>query len=314
MKNRLIFFACLFLILMLQNCKEFIPGKVEILTVENLTHNSLMIFSEMTDIQGGVGLQFNGICVDKSFQKDNCTLTFQGTNCNGSVESSQTGVSGLDPDTRYIIRAYFETNEGIVYSDTMQIKTLPVDFMTDSRDGKKYPVKTYGNQVWMVQNLDYQTPGCLVFENNPGKYPYEFGKLYTYQEAILACPAGWHLPSDEEWKKLEECIGIPKDELDKTAQRGSPAGGMMKEPGMRLWESESAQHSNNKSGFSVVPSGWYRIVKKEFTYSKTCAGFWTVSEDSKTAFTRYFYVNSDAVSRTDTDPGSFQLSVRCVRN
>jgi uncharacterized protein (TIGR02145 family) len=294
-------------------CHDPFPGKVKILLVEHLTHNSVVILSEITDVQEGVGLQFNGICVDKSLQKGTCALTFQGANFDGSLESSRTGVSGLEPDTRYIFRAYFETNEGIVYSDTIVIKTLPVDFMTDSRDGKKYPVKTYGNQGWMVQNLDYQTPGSLVFENNPGKYPSEFGKLYSYQEATLACPPGWRLPSDEDWKKLEETLGIPKSDLDKTALRGSPAGGIMKEPGMRLWESESATHSNNKSGFSVVPSGWYRTEKKEFTYSKTCAGYWTTSEDSKTAFTRFFYVNSDAVSRTNSDIQSLQLSVRCIK-
>jgi uncharacterized protein (TIGR02145 family) len=314
MKNRLLFFVYLIFFLLLNNCKKSGLGKVEILSVENLTHNSLVVFSEMTDIEEGVCPQLNGISVDKAFQKSTSTQSFQGISLSPSFESGQTGVSGLEPDTRYIIRAYYETDEGIVYSDTMVVKTLPVDFMTDSRDGKKYPVKTYGKQVWMVQNLDYQTPGSLVFENNPGKYPSEFGKLYSYQEACISCPAGWRLPSDEEWKMLEENLGIPKDELDKTAQRGSPAGGKMKEPGMRLWDSESAKHSNNKSGFSVVPSGWYRTEKKEFTYSKTCAGFWSGSEDLKTSFPRFFYVNSDAVSRTSVEINSLQLSVRCIKN
>jgi uncharacterized protein (TIGR02145 family) len=314
MKNILFRFAAIILILQFQNCKKSVPGKVEILSVENLTHNSMVVFSEMKDIQSGVGLQFKGICIDKTLLPTTVNLSFAGSVFNGSSETCLTGVSGLEPDTKYIIRAYFETNEGIVYSDTLVIKTKPVDSITDSRDGKKYPFKVYGNQVWMVQNLDFQTPGSLIFENNAGKTPAEFGRLYTYQEANIACPPGWHLPSDEEWKILEETIGIPKSDLDKTALRGSPVGGMMKEPGMRLWESESAQHSNNKSGFSVVPSGWYRTEKKEFTYSKTCAGFWTGSEDSKTAFLRFFYVNSDAVSRTSLDLNSLQLSVRCVRN
>jgi len=314
MKKYLVLFTYLFTILLFQNCKESIPGKVKIVSMENLTHNSVVVYSEITDIQNGVGFVYQGICLDKSVMPVVGKKSFAGINYKDSQESCHTGVSGLEPDSKYIVRAYFEIDEGIVYSDTMVIKTLPVEFITDSRDGKKYPVKTYGNQVWLVQNLDYQTPGCLVFENNPGKYPSEFGKLYSYQEAVNACPPGWRLPSDEDWKILEENIGIPQDELDKTALRGSPAGGMMKEPGMRLWESESALHSNNKSGFSVVPSGWYRTEKKEFTYPKTCAGFWTVSEDSKSAFLRFFYVNSDGVSRTGMELSSLQLSVRCVRN
>jgi uncharacterized protein (TIGR02145 family) len=314
MKNILKLCTLIILILQFQNCKKFIPGKVNILSVENLTHNSMVVFSEIKDIQSGVGLQFKGICLDKYLLPTVGNLSYKGSDYEGSLAKCLTGISGLEPDTRYIIRAYFETNEGIVFSDTLVIKTKPVDFMTDSRDGKKYPYKIYGNQVWMVQNLDYQTPGNLFFENNVGKTPIEFGRLYNYQEANGVCPPGWRLPSDEDWKVLEETIGISKTDLDKTALRGSPVGGMMKEPGMKLWDLESALHSNNKSGFSVVPSGWYRRDKKEFTYSKTCAGFWTVSDDSKTAFLRFFYVNSDAVSRTSLDLGSLQLSVRCVRN
>jgi uncharacterized protein (TIGR02145 family) len=314
MKNILILFSQIVILLLFQNCKKFIPGRVDILSVENLTHNSMVVFSEIKDIQSGVGLQLKGICVDKSLLPVAGKQSFTGTDYNGSFESWQTGISGLEPDTRYIIRAYFETNEGIVYSDTMVLQTKPVDFMTDSRNGKKYPVKTYGKQVWMVQNLDYLTPGSLIFENNPGKYPSEFGRLYPYPEAIMACPSGWHLPTDEDWKMLEEIVGIPKSDLDKTALRGSPAGGKMKEPGMRLWESESAKHSNNESGFSVIPSGWYRTEKKEFTYSKTCAGYWTNPEDSEAAFFRFFFVNTDAISRTSQDINSLMLSVRCVKN
>jgi uncharacterized protein (TIGR02145 family) len=314
MKNLSVLIVLIILTLVMQNCNKSIPGKVEILSIENLTHNSMVVFSEMTDIQNGVGFVYQGICVGKSLMPVVGKQSFAGINFNDSQESCQTGVSGLEPDTRYIVRAYFEIDEGIIYSDTIVIKTKPVDFLTDSRDEKKYPFKTYGNQVWMLQNLNYQTPGCLVFENNPEKTPSEFGKLYPYQEAVIACPPGWHLPSDEEWKMLEEFTGIPKADLDKTALRGSPAGGMMKEPGMRLWESESAKHSNNRSGFSVVPSGWYRTDKKEFTYSKTCAGFWSGSEDLKTAFLRFFFVNSDAVSRTSLEINSLLLSVRCVKN
>lgn len=314
MKNILFFNATIVLILLFPHCGKQDPGKVEIVSVDNLTHNSMVVYFEMKDLESGVGLQNKGIWAVKDQPMAADRQSFLGSGHNGSSESCLAGVSGLEPDTKYIIRAYFETNEGILTSDTMVVKTKPIDLMTDSRDGKKYPFKTYGKQAWIIQNIDYQTPGCLVFENNHEKIPAEFGKLYSYQEAGSACPSGWHLPSDEEWKMLEAYIGIPESELDKTASRGSPAGGMMKEPGMRLWESVSAQHSDNRSGFSVVPSGWYRTDKKEFTYSKTCAGFWSGSEDSKTAFLRFFYVNSDAVSRIKMDINSLQLSVRCIKN
>jgi uncharacterized protein (TIGR02145 family) len=313
MKNMKLLLAVLFSFLLVQCKKESVPGIVDILSVENLTHNSVVIFSGITNVQGGVGLQFKGVCLDKTVLPVVGKLTFQGTSLDEVLENCMTGISGLEPATRYIVRAYFETNEGIVYSDSITITTKSTDWMTDARDGKRYPVKQFGKQVWMVQNLNYASPGSIVPDNISTNYPAEFGRLYTYVEAVPVCPQGWRLPSDKDWKELEKWIGIPEEELDKTAFRGSPFGGMMKEPGMRLWESQSALHSNNKSGFTVVPSGWYNTDKKEFTFSGLCAGFWVSSDDGKTAFFRSFYAHSDAVSRNSNDINTLQLSVRCIK-
>jgi uncharacterized protein (TIGR02145 family) len=35
-----------------------------------------------------------------------------------------------------------------------------------------------------------------------------FGNLYTYEQALALAPEGWRLPTDEDWQKLEQAMGI----------------------------------------------------------------------------------------------------------
>jgi uncharacterized protein (TIGR02145 family) len=45
--------------------------------------------------------------------------------------------------------------------------------------------------------------------------------LYNWPAAIAACPAGWHLPTDEEWKILEKNQGMTNSDGDATEWRNS---------------------------------------------------------------------------------------------
>lgn len=314
MKTHCTYLFLFFIILSSPRCQRQIPGKAEILAVDDITHNSMVVLSAMKDIGSGVGIQTRGICLSKSDLPDINAVSFPGIQVNFPEENCQTGIAGLEPDTRYVLRAYYETNEGMIYSSSMAVRTNPVDTMTDPRDGQSYPVRQYGKQIWMVQNLFHETSGSLPIRSQSGNVVVEFGLLYPYADATGACPPGWHLPSDAEWKVLEKNIGVPENDLDKTAFRGNPAGGRMKEPGTRLWLSESASHSSNSSAFTVIPSGWFRIEKKEFTDAGTCAGFWAASDDRGTIYARFFYAGSDAVSRNNQGVNLLMLSVRCLKD
>ena len=73
---------------------------------------------------------------------------------------------------------------------------------------KIYRTTVIGTQVWMAENLDFATTSGLSrcyadIDSNCTKY----GRLYDYPTAMLACPIGWHLPSNNEWITLEYIVG-----------------------------------------------------------------------------------------------------------
>ena len=87
--------------------------------------------------------------------------------------------------------------------------------LTDPRDGKTYKIVTVDillegdvtiQRTWMAQNLNYEVDDSFCYKNEPA-YCEAYGRLYTFEAAVAACPEGWHVPTIGEWDLLFSTFG-----------------------------------------------------------------------------------------------------------
>jgi len=173
---------------------------------------------------------------------------------------------------------------------------------TDTRDGQTYKTVKIGKQTWMAQNINYQTKSGSWCYRNSADSCAKYGRLYTWDVAIKACPAGYHLPARDEW-----------DNLVSTAGGRNVAGKKLKtkKSGWNDSEDGSSGNGTNDYGFSALPGG-YRYSVGNFNYAGYDGYWWTATEyNSDRAYYRYMYYIDDYVYETD-DNKSGGFSVRCV--
>ena len=211
---------------------------------------------------------------------------------------------------------------------------VPDGIFTDPRDGNTYPYKNIGTQTWMIKNLAWLpavSPSKDYSVTSPYYYVigYEgssvsaakatpnyttYGVLYNWEAAKTACPPGWHLPTDEEWKTLEKYLGMSEADanlVDDTRLSGA-VGGKLKESGNTHWKSPN-EGANNSSGFTALPGG-NRNFGGDFSYLGSYAYFWSSSEsDASLAWYRYLYYGDDGVYR-NYSYRYYGFSARCLQN
>ncbi len=223
--------------------------------------------------------------------------------------------------------------------------------ITDDRDGNTYSTIQIGTQCWMAENLAYLPsvhpsshgtptyPRYYVYgyqgtdtSDAKGTYNYStYGVLYNWPAAmdgdassnsVLSgiqgiCPAGWHLPGDEEWKILEgevdNTYNYPNSVWDGTGWRGTDAGLNLREAGTTHWNSPNAD-ATNSSGFTALPAGWRTPLFKTFNGMGLYTVFWSSTMSSTdNAWSRELAAFETNVYRMDFDK-EFGYSVRCLRD
>ena len=151
-------------------------------------------------------------------------------------------------------------------------------------------------------------------EAKNGNYSKTYGLLYSYEAAQKAVPEGWRLPTDDDWKKLEETLGMSRQEIDKLNEwRGAGAGTLLKEEGVTGFNARMA-------GGDVYYAS--NISPKFLRCGESCY-FWTSTKTKQNdsidlAVIRSLAVYSDAVwrgtSRIDNGKRDMHYSVRCVKD
>jgi uncharacterized protein (TIGR02145 family) len=190
----------------------------------------------------------------------------------------------------------------------------------DDRDGFTYNWVRYNGLDWTVENSHYQTSentfGVYIVnqvlgessEETDAKTIAKYGYLYTYQGALEAAPDGWRVPTDDDWKKLEEALGTSAAEADKTDWRGTYAGTLMAQ-------------GEDGAGLRFQYSGYWSATTSSFGSPYRLMGaygfYWTSTEDTakgnKFSYYRKIVYNNSQVFRYSCDKSNM-LSVRFVRD
>jgi uncharacterized protein (TIGR02145 family) len=173
------------------------------------------------------------------------------------------------------------------------------DTIKDIRDGNIYKIVKIGEGWWMAENLRFESDsGSWWCEDYP-EYKKIFGCYYTFEVAKTACPAGWHLPSDEEWQSLCDLLGGTYR-----------AGGKLKSKD--IWVPPNAG-ATNETGFSALPGG-FRDLDGTFVMAGTVGYYWssTVTEWGN-CFMWLMGYEVPGFRQGDYKPES-GLNVRCTRD
>jgi len=164
----------------------------------------------------------------------------------------------------------------------------------DRRNGNSYKTVKIGEQTWMAENL-YANKKIVNKVRN-----IEYGSLYSWAGAMHACPAGWHLPSDDEWQKLVDYAGGKK-----------AAGKKLKST--TGWNNNG--NGTDEHGFSALPGGLALPGGTHFLDAGNYGYWWSASalRGSDDASRWSIGKRSEAINRRYIDKTS-QFSVRCVQD
>jgi len=167
---------------------------------------------------------------------------------------------------------------------------------TDSRDNKTYKYVTIGTQIWMAENLRYETTNTKCYDNNPNNCKI-YGILYDWNTAENACPLGWHLPNDTEWFTLISFAG--NDDAKLMANHV-------------FWLSGKG---TDEFGFTALPGGYYRH-EGYFLNIEEEAVFWSADEGHIAGSAHVYHISPLSWVR-EVDGlyiNNSWVNVRCVKN
>jgi len=291
-------------------------------TITSITNNSAVGGGSIT-YNGGAEITDKGICWSTSPEpdlQDSYISTVTGTDIYSCAMTS------LLQGTRYYVRAYVINSAGTAYGEQVIFNTKVADI-----EGNLYGTVNIGNQVWMTENLkttrlndntiipDVADDSTWVHLSTPAlcwllndiQYKNVYGALYNWYtvETGKLCPSGWHVPTDSEFKILEQTLGMATDQLDLTEWRGTDQGAMMKST--TGWA--EGENGTNSSGFSALPAGYRWAKNGAFNGIGMLSYWWSSEYNTEYAWYRRLDGPNSDVYRfaTSKEGGKY---IRCVKD
>jgi uncharacterized protein (TIGR02145 family) len=303
------------------------PGVAALTTVlvTDLTVNSAVTGGNIAN-DGGSPVTERGVVwgiEENPTIEDNRTSDGTG---NGEFVSN---ITGLTSGTAYYIRSYAVNSLGVAYGNQ-------IVFVTPVRDaqGNVYKATKIGNQIWMAENLRatrysnnaaiplvtdsinwmrLSTPAYTWYRNNQNNS--NLGALYNWFAVNTGnlCPQGWHVPTEVEFRTMEQAVGMPADSSMLWGWRGRNIATVLKDSVGWLTGA-----GNNSSGFSAIGSGYRAWSDSQFRGRQEIAYWWTSTDDAinnkpEVAWYRRIDGASTLVYRASTEKEGGK-SVRCIKN
>jgi uncharacterized protein (TIGR02145 family) len=194
---------------------------------------------------------------------------------NSTLNTFNSVVLNLQPNTTYYLKSYFLDNNGYHYGNEISITTPPSETsqfnssknygIVSDVDGNQYKTIEIGNQTWMAENLKVSkfNDGTVISEiqfpwafsnlgeshwcyfNDSSIYENPYGKFYNLivvTNTKNICPTGWHVPTNQEILELNSNISTYNNV------------GALKSTGYIYWNSPNSS-ATNETGFSAIGSG-----------------------------------------------------------
>lgn len=241
----------------------------------------------------------------------------------------------------YLIKTPPNSGSDIVFNPNVNYGSFK-----DPRDNNVYRTLQIGNQMWMAENMRYLSR-VYPPSNSLGNWVYgyvgsdineakatdnynTYGVLYNHTQATSACPTGWHLPSDDEWKELEDYLIANGYNFDGTLLEEKIGKSLASSYD---WEYSAVEGSvgstdypdqRNITGFTGLPAG-YRGKDGKFNGMGYTTAWWSstfqisyIVNGERVTFYYYRTLRNDRIdlpgggnSGWDSESG---ISVRCIKN